>query len=49
LAARKLRTSTRLRREREAIAKAAVEFNITSARRNKIVVTRIEDKPVGRI
>jgi hypothetical protein len=29
--------------EREAIDKAAVQFNITSARRNKIAVTRHED------
>jgi hypothetical protein len=32
------------RNEREAIAKAADEFNITPARRNKIVVTKIDEK-----
>ena len=33
--------------EREAIDKAADEFNITPARRNKIVVTRLEDHKRG--
>ena len=32
------------RDEREAIAKAAEEFNITAARRNKIAVTKVETK-----
>ena len=30
--------------EREAIAKAAEEFNISLARRNKIVVTKIDER-----
>jgi hypothetical protein len=30
--------------EREAIAKAAEEFNITPARQNKIAVTKIESR-----
>ena len=34
--------------EREAIAEAAKQFNITPAARFKIVVTKIEDKPVSR-
>ena len=34
--------------EREAIAKAAEEFNITPARRNKIAVTKVEEKPTSR-
>jgi hypothetical protein len=30
--------------EREAIGKAAVQFNITPARRNKIAVTKVEKR-----
>ena len=30
--------------EREAIAKAAEEFNITPARRNKLVLTKVSEK-----
>ena len=34
--------------EKAAIAKAAEEFNITPARRNKIAVTKVEEKPTSR-
>jgi len=43
--ARKARTLVRsAASEREAVAKAAEEFNITPARRNKIAVTKIESR-----
>jgi hypothetical protein len=34
--------------EREAIEKAAVQFNIAPARRNKLVLTKIEGKTTSR-
>jgi hypothetical protein len=34
--------------EKSAIEAAAKQFNITPARRNKIVVTKIEEKPASR-
>jgi hypothetical protein len=34
--------------EREAIAKAAEEFNIAPARRNKIAVVKLSEKPATR-
>jgi hypothetical protein len=34
--------------ERDAIAEAAKEFNISSARRNKIAVTKVDENPASR-
>jgi hypothetical protein len=47
--ARRVRTSGRVEAvdDREAIGKSATQFNITPARRNKIVVTKLEQNREG--